>query len=347
MSSAHLPLPSTPPPTPNAGFFHWVRSKTALYISQVAGVISVILYIATFVYYVIGHDPSHQAKYEEYLLKALQLIFILNVCFAFIFVTASLYAIHKEGEGTWQVRRFYKIVFGEEIKEEVIREGKRHLAQFKRIFFIYWAYVLLYYIGMSTFPSNGSHYFKWMAGNIMVFILYIAFCKIIQANENQALKSPIPNPGQNVIIVFLRTPTAGVVIYALLALVPFCDRYINRVHKVSPADWIQLLDLGSGIIKMILLSLIFSRFDSKLIGLSSSLIGVLYIYAIIQPLDVALGGTDIISKSMATMDYAIAFVIKLYYFLIISYAIYTGRMLNFFCCNGEMTRRLNLSRSFT
>jgi hypothetical protein len=98
----------------------------------------------------------------------------------------------------------------------------------------------------------------------------------------------------------------------------------------------------SGTINAVVLALLIARLDSKLIGLSSKLICVLYSYAAIQPLFVAFeqGQTpQSVMKQITASVLVFAFVSKIYFFLIIMYALQTGRMLNYLVCFPMLLER--------
>jgi len=101
-----------------------------------------------------------------------------------------------------------------------------------------------------------------------------------------------------------------------------------------------VFDALSGTMNAVVLALLIARLDSKLIGLSSRLIGVLYSYAAVQPLFVAFaqGPTSVLEGITASV---LVFVLisKIYFFLIIMYALQTGRMLNYLACFSELSER--------
>lgn len=101
-----------------------------------------------------------------------------------------------------------------------------------------------------------------------------------------------------------------------------------------------VFDALSGTINAVVLALLIARLDSKLIGLSSRLISVLYSYAAVQPLFVAFaqGPTSVLEEITASV---LVFVLisKIYFFLIIMYALQTGRMLNYLACFSELDKR--------
>ena len=102
-------------------------------------------------------------------------------------------------------------------------------------------------------------------------------------------------------------------------------------------DWraySSIFDALSGMINAIALALLIARLDSKLVGLPSWLISILYSYAAVQPLFMVfeLSQSDVLAKRIAPSVLIFVFVSKIYFFLIITYALQTGKMLNYLFC---------------
>lgn len=357
MSEQSFPIQIREEHSPNATFFQWLKSNTALFVSQIAAIISLILYIGTFVYYVVGHDSnSPQTGIEGYLEKAEGSLFLLNIIFCLIFVLVSLYVLNKNDEGSDHVKMFYRIVFTDKLEDNILLTAQKQLKQFKKLFLSYWVYALLFYLISLLFEEKNSDnitprasfenvkYLFLLLGNVMIVILYMCVSKMILSNQCKYIysKTSTTKGNKKSHIPLLLKIITPITLYVLISALPFVYKPRNATEAT---DWFQLLNLISGIIKMILLSILISRFDSKLIGLPSWLVSVLYIYAAIQPLEVTLGGSDFLSRCINISNYAITFIIKIYFFLMLTYVMQTGRMLNFFCCNGEMSKRLHESRN--
>jgi hypothetical protein len=114
---------------------------------------------------------------------------------------------------------------------------------------------------------------------------------------------------------------------------------------VYPEDrlraFITLADAVSGIINAIILALLIARLDSKFIGLHSYLITVLYGYAAVQPLFVVFeqGGED--AQIIKALVLVVVFIFKIHFFLIITYALQTGRMLDYLICFPTLAKRVD------
>jgi hypothetical protein len=104
----------------------------------------------------------------------------------------------------------------------------------------------------------------------------------------------------------------------------------------TPVEWdafVAVFDALSGVINAVALALLIARLDSKLIGLPSWLISILYSYAAVQPLFMVFSlSQSVVLEKIATSVLIFVFVSKIYFFLIIIYALQTGKMLNYLFC---------------
>ena len=133
--------------------------------------------------------------------------------------------------------------------------------------------------------------------------------------------------------------------YFIWGVAAFCVVYILLLcylgpsflyHKTDP----EVSDPGqnfnaiffalSGIINALVLALLITRLDSKLLGLRSWLICILYFYAAIQPLFAVFEFDSDVMPRITTAVILFAFILKVYFFLILMYAVQTGKMLNYF-----------------
>ncbi|HKP11435.1 MAG TPA: hypothetical protein VJZ91_04970 [Blastocatellia bacterium] len=97
----------------------------------------------------------------------------------------------------------------------------------------------------------------------------------------------------------------------------------------------------SGTLNAVVLALLIARLDSKLIGLPSWLISVLYVYAAVQPLFVVFELNTPVSDIIQTFVLITVFIFKVYFFLIIIYTLQTGRLLNYLFCFPFLSNRMN------
>ncbi len=116
-----------------------------------------------------------------------------------------------------------------------------------------------------------------------------------------------------------------------------------RKEAFTPAEagaYSSIFDALSGVINAVVLALLIARLDSKLVGLPSWLISILYSYAAVQPLFLVfeLSNSELL-KTIATMVLIFVFISKIYFFLIIFYALQTGKMLNYLFCFPILRQR--------
>lgn len=126
--------------------------------------------------------------------------------------------------------------------------------------------------------------------------------------------------------------SAAIVVLSLL----FPTLALFNLKVFTEKEWeayIAIFDALSGVINAIVLALLVARLDSKLIGLRSWLICILYSYAAVQPLFMVfeLGDSKVLER-ITTSVLIFVFISKIYFFLIIIYALQTGKMLNYLFC---------------
>lgn len=97
----------------------------------------------------------------------------------------------------------------------------------------------------------------------------------------------------------------------------------------------------SGVINAVTLALLIGRLDSKFIGLPSVLISILYGYSAVQPLFVAFEQEGEVFQIIKTFVLITVFIFKIYFFFIITYALQTGRMLNYLACFPMLDTRVD------
>ncbi len=128
----------------------------------------------------------------------------------------------------------------------------------------------------------------------------------------------------------------GIVLFTISYLVLF------KVNDIETLKTYQAgFDALSGVLNALVLALLIARLDSKLIGLPSWLIFVLYSYAAVQPLFIAFEQQSRVFESIETAVLIVVFISKIYFFLIIFYTLQTGRMLNYLYCFPFLNQRVD------
>lgn len=125
--------------------------------------------------------------------------------------------------------------------------------------------------------------------------------------------------------------------FPLLLSIVYTDGFSQR----NLTAYITVFDGASGVLNAIVLALLIARLDSKLIGLPSWLICILYFYSAVQPLFVVFDQPDDIFKIIQTFVLIAVFISKIYFYLIIIFALQTGRMLNYLVCFPFLSKRVN------
>lgn len=115
----------------------------------------------------------------------------------------------------------------------------------------------------------------------------------------------------------------------------------SGITESALTSTIVFFDGFSGILNCVVLALLIARLDSKLIGLPSYLIGVLYFYAAFQPLFVVFEQPGEIPQIIKTVVLVAVLVAKIYFFLIIMFAAQTGRLLTYLYCFPTMSNRVD------
>jgi hypothetical protein len=106
-------------------------------------------------------------------------------------------------------------------------------------------------------------------------------------------------------------------------------------------NFFTLFDAISGILNAIVLALLIARLDSKLIGLPSRLICVLYCYSAVQPLFAVFEQPAAVFQTIQSFVLVSVFMFKVYFFLIIIFTLQTGRMLNYLFCFPYLDKRVD------
>jgi hypothetical protein len=135
-------------------------------------------------------------------------------------------------------------------------------------------------------------------------------------------------------------------LYFIMAIGFFCLLYGLLIYlnwgKISEGSWKNFHAVFfalSGILNALTFALLITRLDSKLFGLRSWLICILYSYAAIQPLFAVFEFDAAVMFQITSAVLALAFILKVYFFLIIMYAVQTGKMLNYLFSFPTLNKR--------
>jgi hypothetical protein len=184
-----------------------------------------------------------------------------------------------------------------------------------------------------VFETMGVPFLLFALNNISLLCVFWCFLIMYLPPEDREAKDP----------KFRRY--SGLVMVGFTLLFPLFV-YVNRENftPVSRDAYIAVFDALSGTLNAIVLALLIARLDSKLIGLRSWLICVLYSYAAVQPMFVMFDQRRPVAGAITTAVLVFVFASKIYFFLIIIYALQTGRMLNYLSCFPVLRKQVNESK---
>jgi hypothetical protein len=344
-----IPIPKTHDKRmPNQTFSVWLRNETALYVSQFASLLGLLLYVGTFSYYVLKKTGSPkttgadgQTPIEMFLSSINETLAYLNIGICIIFILVLIFILHKNDYGHYHVKESYRHLFGDSkgLGQNLIRRAKKSLVHFKLCLIHYWIYAIIYYfftVVVKIFhldeKSTEVFYIGLALNTYGAFVIYLCV-RILVLSDQYKYKSLRPRS----LPIWLRA-YVGLGGYLLLMLLFWMVSH--RTNESGRESANAVLEAISGIINMLAIAMLVARLDSKLIGLSSLLVSLIYGYALIQSLT-ALFTQHPIIKSLVIL---LALFFKIYFFIVIVYAMQTGRLLNFLCCNGELRNRLTQAR---
>jgi hypothetical protein len=170
-------------------------------------------------------------------------------------------------------------------------------------------------------------------------VMYISSDEYIPPSEVEKNDPKYRSEGEKKYRKYRRN--SGIIVLGLTLLFPALV-YVMR-GALTADQWTtysSIFDALSGVINALVLALLIARLDSKLVGLPSWLISILYSYAAVQPLFLVfeLKKPDVL-QGVAVFVLFFVFISKIYFFLIIIYALQTGKMLNYLFCISTLRER--------
>lgn len=401
-SHAHATAPSHDQSTlPNPHFSSWLRSQTTLFISQIAAILGILLFIAEEIYYI-----SHAREQGRILgpLTVKLLVDYAHILFIVIFILALIRVLHDNERGSYRVRLVYGRIFkhreqGEKRVNLALEESKETLGKFKRLFLWFWIGMLCLYITFAcqhtyqahldrenqgedkevslTFKGRGVEaeaeklsvemsfridderpdaasvkpantagkkarqdiHTNLIYSSLAFFfnnftLLLVFWCFLVMyIKPDEVKKEWMYRAGSGVVVGSL------IILYFLFLILKWGEFTVN---PVSANIYVSIFDALSGVINAVVLALLIARLDSRMIGLPAWLISILYSYAAVQPLFLVfeLGESELL-KTITTLVLIFVFISKIYFFLIIFYALQTGKMLNYLTCFPILRRRVD------
>jgi hypothetical protein len=393
LNHPHAPSANVEDALPNQHFFTWLKSRTALFVSQFLALLGFV-YVPTSTLYYAKHlgESNPLEKLNPYV----QIIVdVAHIAVLTLFVAVLLGIRHNNKEGAYRTLRTYESLFNETPDEKKTRlqmkQGRLQLRRFKHYFLWFWLAMLALYVSFtfkhgfelsrsraaaeasalvstacgdespcvpaqesSTQPADHAAASVDKSGildarkalNFLFFpfltfalnnlsMMLIFWCFLIMCFPSYNSRSNVTHRlyvGYSSFFFVMLT-----VLYPLLLV----SVYHGYFKLATLRAYATAFDGVSGVCNAVVLALLIARLDSKLIGLPSRLIGLLYFYSAVQPLFAVFEQPGEPFEIIQTSVLIIVFGFKIYFFLIIVYALQTGRMLNFLICFPQLERRVN------
>jgi len=284
---------------------------------------------------------------------------VAHVMFLLGAIVALIVIFRENDRGAYRVSQVYKSIFNELLSESrrriVLKTSEMKLALFKRYFLGFWCSMLLLYgvflarhasgtpdlspselanhlTAWEVFTTAPFPFLTYSLNNISLWFVFLCFTVLyLPANDKTSKRRA------SLLVGF-----SALALVALVALFPLIV-YANA-QDITNAGLLGVFtrfDAVSGILNAVVLAMLIARLDSKFIGLPSGLILVLYCYSAVQPLFAVFEWPDTVFREIQTLVLVSVFLLKVYFFLIVMYAMQTGRMLNYLFCFPFMARRVD------
>lgn len=363
----------TSAPLPNQSFSSWVRSNTGLFISQLLGSAS---FLAALLYYVTRlfehHETSSPQPHGSSQFKPEELLALIDyahIAFVIIFIIALIRVLDDNERGEYRVGRVLRRVFGgpqNNLKENELTEDekkrledcKNQLGRFKVAFLWFWFSILVLYIVFAfkhnLEASDVKHnlealvvalpFITFALNNISLFFIFSCFLILYDPSHAAPPRDKSLGLWASVkwaINALYKSQRfwPGVVLMTIIALFPLLA-YFDAKSDDDVQNLAAKFFALSGVLNAVVLALLIARLDSKLIGLRSWLTGLLYLYSAVQPFFAIFEQTDPLYKNIQASVLIVAFILKIYFFLIVMYILQTGRMLNYLFCFPTFAKRV-------
>jgi hypothetical protein len=355
---------------PNQPFFSWLRAQTTLFISQIAAVLGFVYFLSALIVYATGAQEHFFLPREGIIVG----VDYFHVLFIGIFILVLIHVLDDNSRGAYRVSLVFERVFGGELADwehkSLLERSEVQLKRFKIYFLCFWSAMWLLYIAFSFQNSLQLLNKGILSGktaeifSFLVFalnnasLLFLFWCFVLlylpayRGLKRAGTNSPVSLEAARKKLHRRLVTYSSVIITLLTASFPLLTRIASPPNM---AHFSALFDAVSGVLSAMVFALLIARLDSKLIGLPSWLICMLYLYSAVQPLFVIFEQQSLLFDRMKTAVLILVFISKIYFFLIILYTLQTGRLLNYFFCfpqlskradEHELARRINLSSSW-
>jgi hypothetical protein len=356
----HSPkVDAQPTPLPNQPFFSWLWDHTALFVSQIVAILGFVSFFASLVYYVSGSHVGESHGSEVVNPNAIQVwVDYAHIVFLGIFIVVLIYLLDINDRGSYRASQVYSRVFNEALapikRDSLLGGAKAQLRRFKRYFLLFWLSMLALYISFAlkhnfqAVPSNenllirahlaplGQLFFPFLTfalNNVSMLFVFMCFTVLYSPSHTRQSRKK-----QRRMANYAKFVVALLTLSFWLLLLPIST---EGFRKEDLTGYVAFFDALSGTLNALVLALLIARLDSKLIGLPSWLICVLYLYSAVQPLFVVFEQPGYAFEVIQTFVLIIVFLLKIYFFLIIVYVLQTGRVLNYLFCFPFLSKRVD------
>jgi hypothetical protein len=349
---SHHPQPPKPEENlPNPSFFSWLKGQTTLFVSQIFGLTYVI---ASSIYYVVAVAKETETKLETINRIIVLLVDGAHIVLLTVFICVLIRVLDENEAGHYRVGVVYRRVFNKTLTRSeqrlLRRTSKFQLRKFKIYFLWFWCAMWVLY---ATFAFKHSlqirldpyskatltwlevikySFFPFLTfalNNISLWFIFLCFTILYLPSHEIRTKRKQKRLGY----------FSGLVVCVLTILFPVLVSIKAGDFTGSLlTDYFTLFDAASGILNALVLAMLIARLDSKLIGLPSRLILILYCYSAVQPLFAVFERPDPVFETIQTLVLISLLLLKIYFFLIIVYTLQTGRMLNYLFCFPYLNR---------
>jgi hypothetical protein len=368
--------PSVPPvavsynlPSLSQSFSPWVQHQTWSVLAQVGAAIGGLLWVTQVVYYCVHVEDATKPLLDESILKII--VDTLHVFFISGFIVMSIRFLDDNLRGAERVKLVFNRIYhdtplvetdesekdeeknGEKLKKK-LKACAARLREFKLNFLRFWIGMLCLYMAFACQHAydlvviHNQVHEMWkqtiFPGIVFVFnnvtLIFIFACFLLMYLDQDS------NAQEQRRKWWLRIFMAFVILFCLSYFVlawANWGRDANFWEKFN-----SVFDALSGILNALIFALLITKLDSKLLGLRSWLICILYSYAAVQPLFAVFELTHSeILRHVTTSVLVFVFISKVYFFLIITYALQTGRMLNYFFCFPSLKKYTRYVREWS
>jgi hypothetical protein len=336
-------------------FTRWLEQNSSFLWTRVVATLGFLAVVLEVVVHFIEIFKEGEAdkKYHIFLIVifCVQAVFILWVIF---YLNDKSLSEHIELQmHIERFKKYYKVLLHKELSEEEVdvahNINELNLNIFARYWLLFWKWIFLLYtlLALKTyldFKEIPPLYYLFMnvAGaflnNFSMSFLFLCFLLIQSPLNSLNYKSENIDLQFNRFLAHKSTLFTLVIGFSVLHLVVLSAYYLKYDVFSLPcleggiredvANINLIFSIVSGIFNCFCLALLIARLDSKIINVPSQLIGLLVVYAAIQPMYVFFDDKAYTLIVLIVSTCTLAF--KIYFYLIIAYIINSGRLTDLF-----------------